>query len=120
MCYYDKAGAKTDYPVIADASDWLAGTKYSCFAGADQPLAVFTNHDLNDGSACIVIKESYGNALMSYIADHYQTVYEIDYRYWTGDLSDFAQEHGVTDVIFANNMAMTGNSAQIAMIKKIF
>ena len=45
---------------------------------------------------------------------------EIDYRYWTGDLSDFAQEHGVTDVIFANNMAMTGNSAQIAMIKKIF
>ena len=120
MYYYDQAGNQIACPIIADVSNWDPGTKYSCFAGADQPLAVFTNHDLNDGSACIVIKESYGNALMSYIADHYQYVYEIDYRYWSGDLLAFALEHGVTDVIFANNMAMTGNSAAIAMIKKLY
>ena len=120
MYYYDKAGVRVDYPVIADVSDWAAGTKYNCFAGSDQPLAVFTNHDLNDGSACIVVKESYGNALMSYIADHYQTVYEIDYRYWNGSLEEFALEHGVTDVIFANNLALTGNSSGIGMIKRIF
>lgn len=120
MYYYDKAGVRNDYPVIADVTDWAAGAKYSCFAGADQPLAVFSNHDLDDGSACIVIKESFGNALMSYIADHYQTVYEIDYRYWNGDLTEFALEHGVTDVIFANNLALTGNSSGIGMIKRLF
>ena len=120
MYYYDTSGAKINWEVIYDVSDWQAGMKYNCFAAADQPMAVFTNHDLNDGSACIVVKESYGNALMSYIADHYQTVYEIDYRYWTGSLVEFARENGVTDVIFANNLAMTGNSAQIAMIKRIF
>ena len=120
MYYIDRAGAKIDWPVICDASGWAAGTKYNCFAASDQPMNVFTNHDLNDGSACIVVKESFGNALMSYIADHYQTVYEIDYRYWSGSLVEFAKEHGVTDVIFANNLAMTGNSAQIGMIKRIF
>lgn len=120
MYYIDRNGNKINYPVIQDVSGWATASKYNCFAGSDQPLAVFTNHDLNDGSACIVIKESFGNALMSYIADHYQNVYEIDYRYWNGDLLSFAKEHGVTDVIFANNMAMTGNSSQIGMIKRIF
>lgn len=120
MYYIDRAGQTVNYPVIQDVSGWATGTKYNCFAGSDQPMAVFTNHDLNDGSACIVIKESFGNALMSYIADHYQTVYEIDYRYWDGNLVEFAKEHGVTDVIFANNLAMTGNSSQIGMIKSIF
>lgn len=120
MYFIDRAGQTIHYPVIQDVSGWSSASKYNCFAGSDQPLAVFTNHDLNDGSACIVIKESFGNALMSYIADHYQYVYEIDYRYWDGDLVEFAKEKGVTDVLFANNLAMTGNSAQIGMIKSIF
>ena len=120
MYYVDRAGQTIHYPVIQDVSNWNAGSKYNCFAGSDQPIAVFTNHDINDGSACIVVKESYGNVLMSYLADHYQTVYEIDYRYWDGSLVEFAKEHNVTDVIFANNMAMTGNSSQIGMIKRIF
>ena len=120
MYYIDRAGQTVHYPVIQDVSNWAAGSKYNCFAGSDQPIAVFTNHDVNDGSACIVVKESFGNVLMSYLADHYQTVYEIDYRYWNGSLVEFAKENGVTDVIFANNMAMTGNSSQIGMIKRIF
>lgn len=120
MYYFDKEGNRISWPVINDVSDWAASAKYNTFAGSDQPLAVFTNPEVTDGSACVVIKESFGNALMSYIVDHYSTVYEIDYRYWSGDLVSFVRENGVTDVIFANNLSMTRNMAQVGMLNYLF
>ena len=95
------------------------GAKYSCFAGSDNPLTVFQNKDVTDGSKCIVIKESFGNAMMPFIADHYQTVYEIDYRHWDGNLAEFAKKNGVTEVIFLNNMSMLRNDLLIGMLGEI-
>ena len=40
---------------------------------------------------------------MPCIVDHYSTVYEIDYRYWDGSLTEFAKEVGADEMIFANN-----------------
>lgn len=120
MTYTDKNGNTFGYPIIADVSDWSSSAKYMCFAAGDQPFAEFTNPNITDGSACIVIKESFGNALMSYIVDHYSTVYEIDYRYWTGDIAQFARAHGVTDVIFANNLSMLRNNYLIGKLSNLF
>ena len=120
MYYLDAKGKRTDWPVIADVTDWAPRYKYNAFAGGDNPLTVFTNPAVTDGSACIVVKESFGNAMMSYIADHYSTVYEIDYRYWKGDLAAFAREHGVTDVLFVNNLSMTLNNYLIGKIRSLF
>jgi len=65
------------------------------------------------------VKESFGNVLMSYFADHYSTVYEIDYRHWNGDLVSFAKEVGANDIIFANNIGMVRSSYLIGMMDKI-
>ncbi len=119
MTITDKNGDTFGWPVIVNVDNWGSGTKYNCFAGADNPFTVFKNPAVTDGSACIVVKESFGNALMSYIADHYSTVYEIDYRYWDGNLAEFAKANGVTDVIFANNMSMTRNDMLIGMLSEI-
>ena len=119
MTYTDKNGNQFQYPIIADVTDWSSSSKYMCFAAGDQPFAEFKNPNITDGSACIVVKESFGNALMSYVVDHYSTVYEIDYRYWTGNLADFAKTHGVTDVIFANNLSMLRNNYLIGKLGNI-
>ena len=119
MTIHDANGNVYDWYVIADVTNWDSGSKYLSFAGGDNPLTVFRNPSVTDGSACIVVKESYGNAMMSYIVDHYSTVYEIDYRYWTGNLVSFAQEKGVTDVLFANNMFVPGNSYKIGQISAL-
>ena len=47
------------------------------------------------------------------IADHYQRIYVIDYRYWDGSLISFAKEKSVDDVIIINNISMTRNSYQV-------
>ena len=116
MTITDAEGNTFSWPVIVDVDAWASDAKYSCFAGSDNPLTVFENKDVTDGSVCVVVKESFGNALMPYIVDHYQTVYEIDYRHWDGNIVEFVKEKGAKDVIFANNMSMLRNDLLIGML----
>ena len=106
----DKDGTEYDWMVVYDVSDYNKGIKYSTFIAGDNPYTVISNKSLTDGSACIVIKESFGNAFVPFLVDHYQTIYVIDYRYWEGKLFDLVQETGASDVIFANNLSMIRNS----------
>ena len=119
MRYTDQSGNTYVWDIISDVSQWDASTKYSTFAGADNPIAVFTNPDVTDGSVCVVVKESFGNAMMPYFVDHYSKVYEIDYRYWKGNLVDFARQVGATDIIFANNIGMVRSSYLVGLLDKI-
>lgn len=103
MTFTDKSGAQIAWPIINDVSGYGAAVKYSTFAAGDNPFTEFHNPSVTDGSVCIVVKESYGCALMPFIVDHYSTVYEIDYRYWDGSLTEFAKKVGADEMIFANN-----------------
>ena len=116
MKYYDYNGYEHAWNIIMDVTGWDAGTLYNTFAAGDNPIAVLENSAVTDGSVCIVVKESYGNALMPYLIDHYSTIYEIDYRYWDGDIISFAQEKGATDMIFANNVMMISADLLVAML----
>ena len=105
--------------VIEDASGYGISAKYSAFLGGDHPYSIITNKEVQNNSACIVVKESYGNALVPYLADHYHKVYVVDYRYWTGKLSDLAKEKEVQDILFVNNISMTRNLYLIGKLSQI-
>jgi hypothetical protein len=90
-----------------------------CFAGGDNPLTVFSNPSAGNNQVLIIIKESYGNALLPYLVDHYKTIYEIDYRYWKGNVISLAREVGATDLVFANCFPTTNSNAKIGQIAKI-
>lgn len=119
MTFYSSDGSATDWPVISDVTDWASSSKYNTFAGGDNPLTVFNNPDVTDGSVCVIVKESYGNALLPYLADHYSTVYEIDYRYWSGNIIDYVNEVGADDLIFANNMMMISTGILVGDLAKV-
>ncbi len=112
----DKNGTKFQWNVISNGDKLSAGGKYSVFGGADNPMTVYTNPDVTDGSVGVVVKESFGNALMPYMVDHYSVLYEIDYRYWEGNIAQFCLDVGATDLTFANNMGMIRASVLIAML----
>ncbi|MBE6625877.1 MAG: hypothetical protein E7628_01670 [Ruminococcaceae bacterium] len=115
----DRQGNTMPWSIIADVSSWSSATKYSTFAGGDSPFAVFKNPEVKDGSVCVIVKESYGNALLPYLVDHYSTIYEIDYRYWEGNLLDFVKEKQADDLIFANNMSMLRSVYLIGILEEI-
>ncbi len=119
MNYTDVKGQTYPWNIITDVSQWDSGSKYSTFAAGDNPIAVFSNPDVKDNSVCVIVKDSYGNALLPYLADHYNTIYELDFRYWEGNLISFCQEKGAQDLIFANNLSMIGSNYLIGKLSGI-
>lgn len=119
MTVTDSSGKTFAWPIIKDVTSYKAGVKYSCFIAGDNPYTIIENKDITDGSSCIIVKESFGNAFVPYLVDHYQTVHVIDMRYWDGNLIDFAKQNNVTDVIFANNLSAIGSSSQQRNLKGI-
>ena len=117
--YVDKKGNEVKWSIVSDVSGWGTSTKYSAFIGGDNPLVKIKNPEITDGSACVVIKESYGNAFVPFMVDHYNYVYVIDYRYYQGKLKDFVTENKVKDVIFINNIMATGTGLRINDIIRI-
>lgn len=103
MRFREKGGEEIKWNIINDVSTYAPGTKYSCFIGGDNPFAWIENPVVTDGSSCVVIKDSYGNAFVPFLVDHYQTVYVVDYRVYDRNLVDFIKENHVQDVIFVHN-----------------
>lgn len=121
LSYTDVSGNVIEgWPVIQDGSAYDSENLYLIFCAADQPYEEIVNSDLSDGSACIVVKESFGNVFIPFLTNHYQTVYVVDYRYYSGDISDLAHEKGVDDVILINNISMTRNESLITALSGAF
>lgn len=116
MYYKTVQGQKIHAPLIDNVSRYGESLKYCAFISGDNPLTVIKNKAIKDGSSCVVVKESFGNVFVPYLADHYQNVYVIDYRYWSGKLSSFVQKKKVQDVILLNNISMTRNSYLVSKL----
>lgn len=119
MTYHDEHGGKYNSSVICDAKNYGTQLKYCAFIAGDNPFTVIRNRKIKNGSRCIVVKESYGNAFVPYLTDHYQTVYVVDYRYWKGSVSRLVRQKKAQDVIFINNISMTRNAYLIGKMSQI-
>jgi len=100
MTFTDKDGNVLNWPIIKDVTQYPVTQKYSAFAAADQPYSVINNPNVTNGQVCLIIKDSYANAIIPFLTDHYQTIHWMDYRDYNGDITAFAKANGVTDVIF--------------------
>jgi hypothetical protein len=109
-----------DKKIVSDGNALSQGNKYLCFVSGDRPYGVINNPTLNDGSSCLVVKESFGNAMVSFFVANYQTVHVIDYRYFASvdqrKLSQFVTDNGIKDVVFVNNISATRNQALVNTI----
>lgn len=105
--------------IIYDESTAPASLKYGAFITGDNAYSVINNPDVTDGSSCIVVKESFGNAFVPFLTDHYQTIYVLDYRYWKGSISQFAQDKGVQDVLFVNNLSAIRSTALVGYLHNV-
>lgn len=104
--------------VIIDYSGEPEYLKYNAFLGGDKPLTVITNDNINDDSVCLVVKESFGNCFVPYLADHYNKVYVYDYRYSDENLIEAAKSVNAKDVIFVNNIGMTRSSYLVGRLNE--
>ncbi len=117
--YKQNGTVKTDAPIIMDGNALGQGSKYLSFIGGDNPLTVLENPNIEGGN-CIVIKESFGNALVPLLTQNYRTVYVVDYRYFNirdpRRLSQLVADTGSADVIFINNISATRSKSLVDAI----
>lgn len=66
-----------------------------------------------------MIKESFGNAFVPFLVDHYETVYVVDYRYYPEGLTALIRDKGIKDVIFINNISAATTSSLVSNIEEI-
>lgn len=119
MTYWNDDGSEQKWNVIMDVNGWDKGTLYSTFVGGDTPMAVIENPNVTDGSTCVVMKESYGNAFIPFLVDHYSTIYILDYRYSNVNVIDFVKEKQADDLICINNISLIGDEDVAATIKGV-
>lgn len=82
--------------------DGSAGA-YSTFMGGDlNTTSVKT--DTENGRKLLILKDSYGNALPAFLFGSFEEIHVVDCRYFLGNMIRFVVEHGITDIVFANNL----------------
>lgn len=59
----------------------------------------------------LVIKDSYGNAFVPYLTEHYGNIYVVDPRYASMDIYEEFKDKGLTDIVFVINSQSANNSA---------
>ncbi len=123
VTHTNKNGSTIDGKLVYDYTN--NAYKYGAFIGGDYPLTTIVNNDIKDDSACVIYKDSYGNPFTVYLANHYHTVYAVDYRYYpstTGrlSLSQFEEKYDIDDVIVLSGMTLSQADSTSANFRKLF
>lgn len=100
MFIIDDKGNQEEHPIINDVSDYSNANYYLTFVMGDTPLAYVHNETITDGSAILVIKDSFGNAFIPWLIDHYEYVYWIDPRYTKNTISQMIRDYGIKEVLY--------------------
>ena len=118
------------WPIVKDMSEGSRSSYYMGFVSGDRPWSYAHNETITDGSAVLVVKDSYGNAFVPWLIDHYEHIYWIDYRSyadwcsWAGipdsSISNFVERNDIQDVILLNQIGSTGSGTNLKDIEKIF
>ena len=96
--------------------------KYLTFMGGDHPVTIVTTD--TEGPTIMVIKESYGNALISWLTSNYSKIILIDPREYFAkssdiDLKAFAESQGVDQLLVINYPMMLNSDNYISLLEKL-
>jgi hypothetical protein len=92
--------------------------KYSYFLDNNHPLIVITNKSINTKKELIVIKDSYANSMVPFLANHYKKVHVIDPRYYKNSISDYIKENkNIKDGLILYNVMTMDSDLGILGIK---
>ncbi len=125
-------GTFTEYGwrIVNDVSNYAKSELYAAFAGGDQAYNVVHNEAITDGSSVLIVKDSYGNAFIPYLIDHYEYIYWIDFRNykkwcgWAGysdcSISNLVSRKNIQDVILCHNISIAGSSSALKAMEEIY
>lgn len=78
--------------------------QYRVYLDGNHGLTEIRNRDLaletgQEGKKLLIIKDSFAHSFAPFAANHFETVYLLDLRYYNGTVSRFLEDYPVTDVL---------------------
>lgn len=119
LTFTNPEGKSFNWDLVHDVSNYPISQKYNSFAGSDNPFTVIENLSKEKGKTCLVIKESFGNAMIPFLVGKYKKVYVIDYRYYKKGIIAFAKQNKINDVLFINNASAVRSDTLIERMRLI-
>ncbi len=86
---------------------------YVTFIAGDNPYTVINVPDNPQDKNVLVLKDSFGNAFIPFLCEHFGNIMVVDVRHSSFNIHDLLGDYGLTDIIFMNNV-QAANSAQWA------
>lgn len=117
----DESSAYSGYVVSGKVTN---KNKYLAFISGDTPL-MHIKTDVGNGKKIIVIKESYGNAFVPFLVNHYEEIYVVDPRKYSGegtpnmDLPGFVAEHSIDDVLVIDYPLVVSSKRYVGILQNI-
>lgn len=71
--------------------------KYSTFLGGNHSVDVVKNSDVKNGKKLLILKDSYANSMIPFLALNFSEIHIIDLRYYNQDVYRYIEENGITD-----------------------
>ncbi|MBQ7922922.1 MAG: hypothetical protein IJ325_10180 [Clostridia bacterium] len=91
---------------------------YLAFIGGDNPYTVINVPENPQDFNVLVLKDSFGNAFIPYLCEHYGNIIVVDTRYTDLNVYEHLKDYGLSDIIFMNNIEAANNSAWANMYLK--
>lgn len=95
---YTVNGIAKEASVIMDQRGQPSDRQYLAFLGGDHYMTEIINDDIQDDSAVIIVKDSYGNPFSVYLSQHYHTVLALDWHY-TLRIGELRAKYNVKDIL---------------------
>jgi alginate O-acetyltransferase complex protein AlgJ len=72
--------------------------KYSTFLGGNHSVDVVKNSDVKNGKKLLILKDSYANSMVPFLAVNFSEIHIIDPRYYNQDIYKYIKQNGITDM----------------------
>ncbi len=77
---------------------------YVTFIAGDNPYTVINVPENPQDKNVLVLKDSFGNAFVPFLCEHFGNIIVVDTRYTTMNVYEQLKDYGLTDIIFVNNV----------------
>lgn len=98
--------------VVSESEPTDGNFFYEYEDGNSAAYMTFMHGDLNtttvktstrNGRRLLILKDSYGNALPSFLFHSFEEIHVVDCRYFLQNIARYVNEHAISDILFANN-----------------
>jgi len=103
---------------VIDMSHADKKVKYRVFLSGDRPLGIIKT-DVGNGKKILVIKDSYGNAMVPFLLPHYEEIYVVDPRQYENNIFSLIRNNGIQEVLFLNYVPILSYYGYIDLVVKI-